>query len=96
MTTSKTTSRDRTILALVLIPILALVVLFASAGAKWRSGEAEIRPMLAESFPPQIIDSPSPMAADYDLATSTDQTQAVREVFVATHMLNEKYDIWNV
>ena len=93
MTTSKTTSRDRTMFALILIPLLALAILFASAGAKWSTNAAEIRPMLLESFATEIIDAPSPMAADYDAKTSTDQTQSVREIFVATSVLNEKYQI---
>ena len=93
MSDLSTTSRDRSLFAFVLVPIVALVAFVACAAANWKVEESKIRPMLLQTFPPRLIDAPSPLAVDYMERTSTDQTAAYRELGYATDALNDKYQL---
>jgi hypothetical protein len=93
MSDPSTRFRDRSLFALVLVPVVALVAFVACAAASWKTEAAKIRPMLLDSFPATLVDAPSPVAVAYDERTSTDKTAAFRELGYAAHVLSDKYRV---
>ncbi len=93
MSATPKTLRDRTMIALAIVPPIALVLLCVSAAATWQAGAAKIRPMLQQSFPPELIDSPTALAADYAARTSKQHTKSNRELATAIDALNDQYQL---
>ncbi|WP_182866509.1 hypothetical protein [Stieleria mannarensis] len=91
MSATRKTSRDRAMIALTLTPPIALILFCVSAAATWQAGSATIRPLLEQSFSSELIDSPSPEAADYAARTSKEQTKSYRELIAAVDSLNYQY-----
>ena len=87
------TLRDRTMIALAIVPPIALVLFCVSAAATWQAGAAKIRPMLQQSFSPELIDSPTALAADYAARTSKEHTKSNRELATAIDALNDQYQL---
>ncbi|QDV85108.1 hypothetical protein [Planctomycetes bacterium TBK1r] len=93
MSASRKTFRDRTMIAVAMTPPIALLLFCVSAAATWKAESAKIRPMLEQSFPPELIDSPVAQAADYADRTSREHTHSSRELASAVNAINEQYHL---
>ncbi|MCA9136429.1 MAG: hypothetical protein KDB00_06715 [Planctomycetales bacterium] len=80
-------------IAIAIVPPIALIVFCVSAAAKWQSDAAKIRPMLEQWISPELIDAPAPAAIEYDARTSDEKTTQYRELNVAIDSVNDRYQI---
>ncbi|QEG00502.1 hypothetical protein Mal15_45720 [Stieleria maiorica] len=93
MSASAKTFRDRTMIALAIVPPVALLLFCVSAAATWQSGAAQVRPMLERSFPSELIDAPLALAAGDTARTSKEHTHSYRELSSAINALNDQYHL---
>ncbi|PAY19835.1 hypothetical protein CKO51_08935 [Rhodopirellula sp. SM50] len=93
MSASRKTFRDRTMIAVAIAPPIALLLFCVSAAATWQAGAAKVRPVLEQSFPPELIDSLVTQAADDADRVSTEHTKLSRELASAAEALNDQYHL---
>ncbi|MCO8122633.1 hypothetical protein NHH03_12875 [Stieleria sp. TO1_6] len=91
MNATTTTSRDRTLIGLIALPLLLLGILLICSIVSWQRHAAQIKPMLLDSFGADIINTACPLETHYRSTTSTQQTATLRSILYAVDALDTKY-----